>query len=467
MEAPAQVVLKTASVFPLRTRDGGKIPILVVDDSDGAPKIVPEVTALMRNLSSTGASFSKMRGIAVTLAFLHEYFALSLHYPLLLHSELPNIISDFLRKRRNGSSSDDGLDWTPVKRETVDRDRIYLREFSEFCSLQYGYFPLITTGTKDAFGQNGTSFKDVMRSLARNKTRLLAHLQFRQQQKRRQPSTEVNLPERRIYRRTSRGTFLSLPMIEDLISSTPSVVQKMVFIQASFGGPRISEILNMWRCDVLPGSYRPHLFPDDKPSDVPLLVIAHPSQSRYVGGIRPSSVDRLQHLSQDYNLAPRNLLDADSLRSGWKGMLYDNDALLISQIFWANKAWALIYYQLFQELRATVISNLPAHIRNSHPYLYINDSLSRAEFGQPLKMSNIRKAFARACGRIGVDASRFKEGIHGLRHAYKAMLNKLGLSPEEIRIAMHHVSAVTQEDYGRSAARLNERLILAHNQDNT
>jgi integrase len=77
-----------------------------------------------------------------------------------------------------------------------------------------------------------------------------------------------------------------------------------------------------------------------------------------------------------------------------------------------------------------------------------------------MKMSNIRKAFDRALARLGVDAERYPRGVHGLRHAYKAMLEGLGMSPEEVRKAMHHVSVGSQRAYGETTARLNERMTL-------
>jgi hypothetical protein len=228
---------------------------------------------------------------------------------------------------------------------------------------------------------------------------------------------------------------------------------------AAFGGPRISEILNLWRCDVLPGRFRPTLFPDDKVSEVPLVVLAHPTQSLYVGHTVHDGRDRLQHLHESYGLKPRYVQEANSLKAGWKGMLFDNDALLISQVFWSDRTWARVFYELFQQLRDHVLPTVPDVVRKGHPNLIINDSPSRREFGQPMKMSNFRKAYDRACRRIGVDANRFHNGVHGLRHLYKANLERLGLKPEEIRKAMHHISLASQQEYGQSAAQLNERLV--------
>lgn len=447
---------RNASVFIIRCQDDSALPVLIVDDMDGTPRIVPEVVTFMQALLARGESLAKMRGIATTLALLYDFMLCVQGTDPVTPEKLPEIVAGFLRKRRNGTSESDTLTWSAVKRETVERDRHYLRLFSEFCAQRFGHFPLVPLRAVCPFDEGGTSFKEIMRYLSRKSHMLLAHVAGTRSSFAGRPA--IGLKEAVAHRRSNGRTFMSPSLIEDLILTTPSITQRIVFIMAAFGGPRVSEILNMWRCDILPGRYRPVLFPDDKACDIPLVVLAHPSQSRYIGETQPGSVDRLQHLYQAYHRQPRNLLEADSLKAGWKGMLFDNDALLISQLFWADRSWACICYELFQQLRDKVLPLVGVTVRRSHPYLIINDSPSREEFGQPMKISNIRKAFARACERIGVDESRFHEGVHGLRHSYKAMLEKIGLSPEEVRKAMHHVSVVSQQSYGQSSARLNERL---------
>lgn len=455
---------RTASVFSVRGDDGSALPVLVVDELGGEARVVPEVVRFMKALLGRGDSFSKMRGIANTLALLHDYMAIVLDGKVIFGTALGEVVAGFLRKRRQGSSGDDGLTWTPVKRETVERDRGYLRQFSEFCSREFGHFPLVPLRGDCPLGHGDANYRAVMRQLTKRSNMLLGHLVSPRPDLAKEIA--IGLNEKVIRRRSNRKTFLSSAMIEDLVAATPSVVQRMVFIQAAYGGPRLSEMLNMWRCDVLPGRYRPILFPDDKSSDIPLVVLAHPSQSRYIGETKPGTADRLQHLAAVYGARPRSQMDVNPERSGWKGMLFDNNDLLISQVFWSDRAWAQIYYELFQQLRDGILPLVPDAIRNNHPYLIINDSLSRKEFGRPMKASNIIKAFERACTRIGIDTTRFRNGIHGLRHFYKSRLERMGLTPEEIRTAMHHSTVASQQEYGRSAARLNERLGLAFNARN-
>jgi hypothetical protein len=446
---------RTASVFQLRTEEGYLLPVLLVDDLTETSRVVPEVVAFMQALVSQGVSLSKRVGIANTLALLHDYLIIGKSAEPVSSSQLSEVVAGFLRRRRYQPATADGLNWAPVKRATVGRDKHYLRIFSEYCAAEFGYFPIVPLREKCLLTGGSFDHKAVMRRLGRKSNMLLAHIAGAGS-----PATIIALQERKIFRRSSSRTFMSTAMVEDLIFSTQSITQRMAFILAAFGGPRISEILNLWRCDVMPGRLRPILFADDEASEVPLVVLAHPSQSNYVGGTTPSTQDRLQFLRKNYGLKPRNLLEGDPMEAGWKGMLFDNDGLLISQIFWSDRSWARMFYELFQQLRDQVLPIVPENVRKGHPYLIINDSHSRSEFGQPMKMSNVRKAFERACGRIKVDSSRFHEGIHGLRHGYKASIERLGLTQEEVRKSMHHISISSQQQYGQSAARLNERLLI-------
>lgn len=434
--------------------EGGFLPTLIVDGPDGTARVVPEVVAFMQAMVTRGESLDKLRGIATILALLHDYMVATRAWEPIPPHDLPDVIGGFIRLRRTGGGVRPGGDpWIPVKRQTVDRDRHYIRLFSEFCAERYGHFPVVPLG-ECSFGKDGEGYRGVMRRLSRERGMLLAHVAGSR------PATVplVGLSERTVRRRSSARAHMPKSLIEDLIQATPSLTQRMAFVQATFGGQRISEILNLWRCDVLPGRLRPVLFPDDVATDVPLVVLAHPSQSRYVGDSRPGTADRLQHLARAYSLKPRNLLEGEPMEAGWKGMLMDNEDLLASQVFWVDRAWARIFHEMFQQLRDRVLPTVPDAVRRGHPYLIVNDAPGRVEFGQPMKMSNIRKAFDRALGRLGVDAERYHQGVHGLRHAYKAMLEGLGMSPEEVRKAMHHVSVGSQKSYGETTARLNERM---------
>lgn len=253
--------------------------------------------------------------------------------------------------------------------------------------------------------------------------------------------------------REDDGHAFPLERLGDLIANEPSVVKRMIFIELAFGGPRISEALNHFVTDVLPGTHRPKLFPDDRPTDLPLVVLADPVASVFTDTLQFSTEDRRQYLRRRFDMLPRpdRPRRGDPLHAGWKGMLYDNTNLLVSQVYWSHPEWARTYWRLYGEL-LEIRRSVPKGVRESHPYLYINDSPHRPEFGQPVKIHAIEKAFVRACERIGLEPYRGKISLHGLRHAYKRQLRMLGLKSSTRQRCMHHVSPDSQDIYDKAAA---------------
>ena len=140
----------------------------------------------------------------------------------------------------------------------------------------------------------------------------------------------VDISERQFGRPARRRAkqYPKLDAVNAMVDSTESIVQKMLLIEVFFGGPRLSETLHKWRCDVLPGRLRKSIFPDDEPSSVPLVIHAQPSQSTYVGDDGRYGADRSLVLRNKYGLNPRNLIRPDPLWAGWKGMSFDDDGRL-------------------------------------------------------------------------------------------------------------------------------------------
>ncbi len=238
----------------------------------------------------------------------------------------------------------------------------------------------------------------------------------------------------------------------------------MLWIELAFGGVRLSEALNHFVDDVLPGGLRSTLFPNDVASELPLVVLADPIGSSFVGSLETSSVeDRRQYLRRRFGLIPRPLRPrrGDPLHAGWKGMAHDDAGLMISQVYWSHPGWAREFWRLHRELLESRQA-IPAPVRRSHPYLYIIDRPARSNFGEPLKVHTVEKAFARACERIGLQPYRSKASPHGLRHAYRRQLRLLGIPPRHVQRCMHHASPDAQDLYdGPTAAEVGSALALA------
>ncbi|MCX8254690.1 MAG: hypothetical protein OTI36_11990 [Beijerinckiaceae bacterium] len=138
-------------------------------------------------------------------------------------------------------------------------------------------------------------------------------------------------------------------------------------------------------------------------------------------------------------------------------MTFDNQHLLVSQGFWINAEYAVLWQDLLRRMRSEVYSAVPEQIFKSHPYFYINESFRHPAFGKPLKMSNARKIFARALENAG-HSKLVGLGSHVARHSYKCMLEDLLPDPYDRQRCMHHYSVASQESYAKSSSRTGNAL---------
>ncbi|MFC7688700.1 hypothetical protein ACFQY5_02695 [Paeniroseomonas aquatica] len=151
----------------------------------------------------------------------------------------------------------------------------------------------------------------------------------------------------------------------------------------AFGGIRISEQLNTWQIDVLPGSYRKLAFDYDEGAEI-LFLRADPVHSRYVGDLGKQGDTRKQYLHKQYNLLPRNALGRrDPLYAGWKGTLSINSDFRISEVFWIDRQAAALFAECAREIREFHRLHKSSE---RHPYLYVNMADPTLEYrGAPLK----------------------------------------------------------------------------------
>ena len=327
-----------------------------------------------------------------------------------------------------------------------------LSMYSEYCSKNFQQFKIVNVD-----GHGPSEHRSFADSFRKGRSALL----------RNRPSSGKPLiygmgalPEKPVLTGGRPKPVLTLPQVLAIIEATPGKAMKAAFLLASFGGIRSSEMLNIWTTDLLPGRHRKKLFPTDANSNVPLVVLAHPSQSTFISLNASTGQDRCQHLAKT-GAKPRNLLQGHPLHAGWKGLRYDNHEQLISQVYWSNPDMAVRFDRLAMESRASVILGGGLKALESHPFLLVNDTPHKLEIGLPMKMSNLQKAFERAMRKAGVDTELHGKGIHSLRHFYKATLEDLGITREYRRIAMHHVSIASQNSYAVSAERTNLAISFA------
>lgn len=453
---------RTHYISVVSTREGS-LPLLFVDSPHGG-RLMLEQVALVRHMASQGYSPSQQLKLTESIGRFCDWVHQAEKSPL-KPEMLPGALRRFLVARYSGTILADGTDpsslyWLPAKAQTVEMDRRNLNKLSDFVAREFGYFPLNPSYILDEYSTQTISFREVQFLLSnrRGQFDMLNYVAHK-----RTPAANFVVRRSRAGRqqRTDDAHAFPLDRLADLIHNEKSVVKRMIFIELAFGGVRISEALNHFITDVIPGSMRAALFPDDIPSELPLIVLADPVQSIYTDTFAFSTEDRRQYLSRKFGLIsrPERARRGDSLHAGWKGMAHDNTNLLISQVYWSHPTWARLYLDLYRQL-LEIRASVPERIRKSHPYLYINDSPSKAEFGMPVKMHSIQKSFARASERIGIQPYRSKVSLHGLRHAYKRQLRLLEMKPSTIQRCMHHSSPDSQDVYDRvSAAEINAAIL--------
>jgi integrase len=238
-----------------------------------------------------------------------------------------------------------------------------------------------------------------------------------------------------------------------LIESEANATFKAIWLVAFFGGPRLSELLSLWTCDVLPGECRKHWFPGDIFVDLPLVTIANPWHSKWCGKIGDERTTREQYLLQQYGLYPRpRMVETESgeyrgKATGFKGTRPTNAPCLMRQVYWASEEAA-------HHFEATIMEVLDTRARmpraKLHPFLFVNtDPRQPSVQGDMISLSNVRKAFTRAILRIGGTPYRWKQSPHGARHLYKDIIEGLsGGDKGIVQACMGHWSRESQDEYG-------------------
>ncbi|MBP0438053.1 hypothetical protein [Tianweitania sediminis] len=340
--------------------------------------------------------------------------------------------------------------WQPVGYTTVLTEFRDLVDFARYCGAYTGSGSMMAS----AFRSSSDIWLKVDRKLVGDD--LLSHLNAQRQrwhdllgEDRPMPPRSLKKAARKGVKKSDNSTTMSIDQVESLIDGEKNPVFKATWMELAYLGPRISELLNQWRCDVLDASYAPRLF--EAPVAGPLVIFADPRKSTYTGSMdlrRNSFRTREQVLAGDYGLLPRPD-ELDAVRAGHKGMSVFNAELQITHGTWTCLEKAAEYELLVQEI-------LHYHrifkTDHAHPYLFIN--VRNAEYrGEPSKIGNMEKAFDRACVRVGIRPHEEAGAhLHGLRHFYRWYAKEvLKASPEIMKLMLRQESIDSQFAYGKHA----------------
>lgn len=439
------------------------VPVLFVESADGRVGILREALDLSLSMIAAGRSIGAVRASSKTIGRLADVYRFARPAVPLDGKHLDDLIHLYADYRLNGSAGTDGLDplglgWDPVRWEVLARELREIAQFSDWCVSRYGRVPL-TPSSFVSLRTDTSEFKRILALREAQKKSFLAHLVPRRQAWHEQFPSEPRPPLRapRPLRKGDGKVVVSEDFVRELIDRERNPVYRMFWIMAAWGSPRGSEQLNMWICDVLPPTWRPRLFPRDTFDGTPLVVLADPRNSTWVGSSSDFRRTRLQYLKHTYGLRPRpdcmNLamgpLGLKVTRAGWKGMMLTNGNLQISQVYWTDPEMAWEYDRLARDL---LEFNRTHKISERHPWLLVNTDVRKPEvLGRPITMSNVNKAWERACRRLGVDPYQGGRHKHVLRDFYVNYIKQkdgLGLSPEVRKLMLHHISESSQNLYG-------------------
>jgi integrase len=343
--------------------------------------------------------------------------------------------------------------WQPIRLEAVQREFKDLQDFASFCRDH----KLLGSVIGRAFGSVAIWPRKYR---AARPEEFFAHLRIErarwneilgEDQIISLPKDIRNVSSNIAGRKDPTTTALSQEQVDEIIDQETNISFRALWILLAYMGPRISEALNLWACDVLDGESSRRLFATTLPG--PLVVFAHPEQSTYTGALSPHRklINRTEYLRSHYGLKPRTL-DEGKARVGWKGMMIFNPDLKISPGTWSCLKRASEFEMLAQEIR---LFHVQMETGKRHPYFFINVK-NREFYGGPLQLSNVEKAFERACRRTGVEPYTPGASLHGLRHYYTWYIeNILKISDEkQIQLVLRQTNVRSQDVYGKRAADL-------------
>lgn len=421
------------------------LPVLLIDrDGEfGCPK--PVFEWILQHRYDAAKS---LRGDLKVLGRLHDYNMVAWDGAPIEKRNLKSFLLAFLDARATGTEGCDirrPLGWQPAPYSTVRRERRFLGQF--FCELHKAS---VETLFNLSISSDLAEFSDDRKPLRQRSF-------FQHMEAARRRWQDIHAGEFHQYRQYAPISIpapvstLSLDRtpalfeVVETIRREPNPIYRCIFRLLAFGGPRISEALHMWQCDVLPRSLVGGGGEHDQ--DMLVVLLCHPSESSYVGKMTKGGETRAQFLMRRHGLLPRHKIQGYRY-VGWKSPVMIDANLKFSEVFWCDEDQERLF-------ETDILAVQEFHSRNRtsrhHPYLFVNTHGGEG-FGEPIAYSTARKALARAFRRVGLNPGTAGRRLHGLRHLYKRQLDELGLPKTHMQIAMRHRRIESQESYGQLAA---------------
>lgn len=444
--------------IPLASVSHDALPVILMHDAEtGETTLCRHAVKWATQLSESQGTISVRQHIATICRFINFYHLFSDGRRLSIHEQTMSIWSymDFRGIGTKHLDEDNPLYpllWDAVARTTIS---------TEFTHL-IRYFTFLETYT----GQDAKILERKLFRLSKAKTRelrdssndfylhLARHREYWQDLR---ENTDLRPPKKFTAPSRAKG-FRPFPPEEEIIAiiaSEKNPVFKAIWLLLSYGAShRVSEVLNIWQADILPSSYNREFF-GLTPDGFPLVLIAHPSDSTWLGDFSNRRINRAQYLLKEYGLKPRpERSDKDPLFAGFKTKkLYGEHH--VAKTWWLNEKAAKAFSDCASEIQDF---HLRLRTSRKHPYFFVNMFARDDRLGEPVTQNRIEKAWQDACKRAGVKPNVRGRNLHGLRHFTKYYMEHLQLSPSDIQIMRGDHSIDSQNDYGQCAVKVSSAL---------
>jgi integrase len=410
---------------------GASLPLLIIEE--GELSVAALAWARAKKLEQGTGSASLSMSIRAIGRF-YDFYLIEKQGAALAADELRLVLKQFFEARRFGLAS---LDWKPVKLATAAADVRVVSEFTEWCANNFDH---VAVNPQERLLVRSLNLREQRIFRAQFQSRktwdTLFHLTPSTQEGNGKVLQRAFAPERG-KRRKPAGLQKYFPpeKVMDLISATPALRDKLYFMLLFFGGVRISEPLHLFASDVgilQDGTAR--------------VVLADPHDGSYewIGANKQRrSGIRATFLAERYNRGPRNLLaNNHPLHAGWKGMLADDGRRRESVVHWLREDIS----RLFAKLHVEYVNSVRRKVTDNHPFYFVNES--ERDFGEPLKLSNVSKAFNRAAKRVNLAPTLPGVNPHGARHFFGYYCaSVLRLPIETTQKLLHHQSILSTQVY--------------------
>lgn len=364
--------------------DAQTLPVVVELDDPTHPVISLSIAKFSRYLQRQGIrSYESIRKTVVAIGKLRDFYLLVHEGCLLAPSDVKSLLEDFLFAFDHGSE----LGWRPASNQEYLVTRAAVVEYVKF----------LADDTSQLWGQAESQFIEACRAswtaTAHAEKSLLFHTKKRGAKKSRGRKRVI----------VGLRNFKPFPphLVQELIESTRNPRDKLLFALMAYGGRRLSEILHLFMADIVARE------------DELLVWLKHPSHTRMTWTNQANARvqgQRREYLKTVFDLLPRTEHGAKPSFAGWKGIKFDDEATLTSELYWIREAGKYLL-----ELHRTYLHNARAHApRHRHPYYFV------AQSGLPLTIKAVEKQFRLACQRLekklGISLKGY--GPHSLRHFY-------------------------------------------------